>query len=298
MRALLPFLLACGPAPAVVGDPISDDAADTGPSVAVDSGDTGTVAVDSPCLLDEERLTCTHQTWSVRIAGEDRLVHWQVPSTPAPDAGYPAVILFQGTGVPADRSWEADPDAPLGLFHQVRTTRALLDAGFAVITPNAHGSGLLYWDTNQPPWSTSWSSAPDHQLMLALRDAVTDGTFGDLDPQRMAAGGFSSGGYMTSRMAVSYPGTFQALFIVSASYATCAGALCVVPSLPADHPPTLFLHGESDLIVPVSTARAYHDRLAEQGTPVSAVLDADAGHVWLPEAPDAVTAWLESWLLP
>jgi len=117
-----------------------------------------------------------------------------------------------------------------------------------------------------------------------------DGMFGYLDYKRKFATGISSGGYMTSRMAVSYAGSFifsflffkkkknshfnslllnillgefLSLAVAAGSYATCAGPLCVVPNLPLNHPPTLFLHGGLDPIVPQFTMETYADKLTE-----------------------------------
>src|SRR5947208_14122972 len=101
-------------------------------------------------------------------------------------------------------------------------------------------------------------------------------TFGPLDASRRYAMGISSGGCMTSRMAVSYDGAFRAFAIASASYATC-GATCTVPALPPDHPPTLFLHGGMDNIVPVSAMTPYRDELRADGRVVDAIIDANAG---------------------
>jgi len=79
-----------------------------------------------------------------------------------------------------------------------------------------------------PPSSILWAGCSDDVLVHALLDAMTAGTFGPLDASRRYEMGFSSGGFMTSRMAVSYPGIFRALAVASASYATC-GASCSVP---------------------------------------------------------------------
>jgi predicted esterase len=131
--------------------------------------------------------------------------------------------------------------------------------------------------------------------MRALLGAMAGGDLGPLDMDRLYAGGISSGGYMTSRMAVSYPGTFRALAIQSASYATCAGSLCVIPALPADHPPTMFLHGEADPVVPIATMLPYAAALEDQATPVERVIDATAGHEWLEAAPVEVPAFFAAW---
>ncbi len=171
--------------------------------------------------------------------------------------------------------------------HLVRT---LLEQGFAVLAPGTR-LDATWWDTNVLPWSVSWERSRDHRLMEAVLDALDAGTLGPLDPDALYATGISSGGYMTSRMAVSYPGRFQALAIQSAGYATCSGVVCRVPDLPDGHPPTLFLHGERDEIVPVGTLDGYVDGLEALGVAVELELDADAHHGWLEAAPDAVASF-------
>ena len=98
---------------------------------------------------------------------------------------------------------------------------------------------------------------------------------------------------MTSRMAVSYPGKFRALAVASASYATCSTA-CTIPALPSNHPPTLFLHGQLDPIVPIATMLDYRDRLNAMGTEVRTVIDPTGGHAWLPSGPQEVSSWFAS----
>jgi len=104
--------------------------------------------------------------------------------------------------------------------------------------------------------------------------------------------GISSGGYMTSRMAVSYQGEFLALGVCAGSYATCAGPLCIVPNnLPSDHPPTLFLHGLLDITVPLFTMEAYEEKLRDQGTLTRKVIDPFASHAWVNGSAIEVLNW-------
>lgn len=278
----------------------------------VDTPEVDTVAGDPPgedgpvaeaqggprCASDPQRLACAHHTATLRTGAlgvTPREVHWQTPTGEPPAAGWPVALLFQGSLYSAETFWEGTPDGPFGLWSQVHTTAALLDAGYAVVTPEAHADGGGWWDTNVLPWSLAWEGAPDDHFVRDLLDALAAGDFGPLDADRLYAAGVSSGGYMTSRMAVSYPGRFRALAVCAASYATCGGPLCVVPALPADHPPTRFLHGALDPVVPIATMWAYHDALEDQGTPVDAVVDQDTGHAWIPAAPEAVVGWFEAW---
>ncbi|MEZ4316989.1 MAG: prolyl oligopeptidase family serine peptidase [Myxococcota bacterium] len=245
------------------------------------------------CTEDGDRRWCAYET-EVMHPGvlATRKVHFQTPVGTPPPEGWPVALLFQGSFNPASKFWEGTRNGPWGVWWQVGTVEALLDAGFAVVTPDAQGGGNTYWNSNVVPWNVSWSGSPDDKLMGALFEAMDDGTFGPLDPDRRVAAGISSGGYMTSRMALSYPGEFRALAVVSASWATCAGSLCTVPDeLPSDHPPTLFLHGEKDDVVPLASMEKYADALEAGGHEVRVVTDAEVGHAWIPAAPEEVVEW-------
>jgi poly(3-hydroxybutyrate) depolymerase len=223
-----------------------------------------------------------------------RTMVWQVPLGMPPAAGWPVVILFQGSFFAPAKMFIGHASDGFGRYHMARTVKALLDAGYAVLAPAAHGDGSTYWDTNVPPWSFAWESSPDHAFMLSIFDQIAAATFGPLDESRMYAAGISSGGYMTSRMAVSYPGKFKALAVHSASYATCSSAICNVPKpLPSDHPPTLFLHGEADAAAPISAMKLYDARLVAEGKETRVVIDPKAGHEWIAVGAEEVLAWFD-----
>ena len=168
------------------------------------------------------------------------------------------------------------------------------------IQPAAHyQTGIGYfWDTN-----VGWAGSEDQQLIPALIAAIESGAFGPVDAARMYATGISSGGYIASRIAnefSSIPGQldpdrpFRAVAIESASFESCVGAACVIPTpLPATHPPTLFLHGLLDPIVPIGTAQLYDGDLRAQAIPERFVTDAFASHQWIAAAPGEVLAWFQ-----
>lgn len=245
------------------------------------------------------RVECPKLTLTLTPAGTftPRHVHYALPNTAPPPEGHPVAFMFQGSFFTSDLSFVGEQGQPIGLYYQAKTLAALLDSGYAVIAPEAKAGGTTFWDTNIPPFTVSWELSTDHLLMLAIFDAIDDGSFGPLDGSRLFATGISSGGYMTSRMAVSYPGRFRALAIHSGSYATCGGSLCLLPqTLPAAHPPTLFLHGSLDAVVPQSTMEPYEQRLAsEVGSATRKVIDPGAGHEWIASAPQEVVSWFETY---
>ncbi len=237
-------------------------------------------------------VRCAYESSTIWTKAWPRRVLHQVPLGAPPDEGWPTVLLFQGLSAPAETFWVAPETEAWGWTHQALVTAGLLEAGFAVITPVARGLGLGCWDTNLWPLSQSWERAPDHHLMLELFGAIDAGELGPLDPDRLYAAGISSGGYMSSRVAVAYPGRFQAVAVHSGGYATCAGSLCALPEeLPQDHPPTLFLHGGQDHVVPIDTMRPYALALEERGVEVQVIEDGELGHAWLDEAPGALLSW-------
>jgi poly(3-hydroxybutyrate) depolymerase len=245
--------------------------------------------VTSRCQVSASDVACEHQLTTIKDSGSDRNVAYEVPIGDPPAGGWPAAIYYQGSFVAGSTAFTAQVSAPFGEANLALTIKALLDQGFAVIAPDASGGG--FWETNIPPYSISWSGSPDDVFITNLLGAVASGTFGPLDPTHLYAMGISSGGFMTSRMAVSYPGKFRALADHSGSYATCS-IVCAVPTpLPADHPPTLFLHGDLDAIVPLSSIQPYLDDLQQEGHQVQYVSDHDGGHEWLPEGATAIPAW-------
>lgn len=253
-------------------------------------GTGGDSVVDaSRCATSANALTCTRE--QTQIGG--RTVTYQVPLGAPPATGWPAVLYFQGSFIPGANAFSATVTSEFGQYELTATVKALLDRGYAVIAPNAQSDGNSYWQTNIPPYATSWAGCADDVFVKALLAAMDAGTLGAIDTTKLHAMGISSGGFMTSRMAVSYPGTFRSLAISAASYATC-GPTCSVPALPADHPPTLFLHGDSDSTVPISTMYPYRDRLVTDGKIVDAVIGVNQGHEWLPEGKTAITAWFDA----
>jgi poly(3-hydroxybutyrate) depolymerase len=260
-------------------------AACSGAPLPADPPDPATVR----CTDDGTAVKCLRQAFAL----PGRWVQWQVPQGDAPPAGWPAVLIFHGSFQGTGPIWESRMGDEWGAYWFARTTKALLERGYAVLTPESIHRGNWYWNTNVVGFADNWSIAPDADMMAHLLDAISSGSFGPLDSQRLYATGLSSGGYMTSRMAISYAGKFRALAVHSASYAKCA-VQCSVPQLPSDHPPTLLLHGEQDQIVPIATMRVYEQQLRTQGLTVDTEVSSEAGHEWLEAAVARVPAWFDA----
>jgi pimeloyl-ACP methyl ester carboxylesterase len=217
-----------------------------------------------------------------------RDVLWQLPTGTPPRQGWPVVLLSQGSWFPIEFS--RPRELPFGGFNEVRLIQNLLDNGFAVIAPRA--TLQIGWITNIP--HRDYVRTADYKVLSEVLRLIRAGGFGKLNAAKMYATGISSGGYNTSRVAITFPRTFRAIAIQSGSYATCLGPLCRMPkSLPQDHPPTLMLHGERDLTVPLVTAKKFLTLLEREGIPNELITDPKAGHAWIDAAPSAVVNWFK-----
>ncbi|QDK39412.1 prolyl oligopeptidase family serine peptidase [Bdellovibrio sp. NC01] len=232
-----------------------------------------------------KHIACPFQEKEIKGALLTRDVKYSLPEGPMPQDGWPTVVIFQGSFFSVE--FERSQGMPFGGFNEIRLIQSLLDHGFAVVAPNAISN--LAWETNLI--GVTWEGSEDDVFLHALFNSMSAGEFGPLNMNKLFATGISSGGYNTSRMAVSFPGMFKALAIESGSYASCGGPLCDIPELPVDHPPTMFLHGDNDYIVPISTMKKYYEKLKDNGVKTAVVIDPHAGHEWLDKAPEAVTKW-------
>lgn len=243
-----------------------------------------------PSLLLMGKISCSYQSrWIDSGLVGQRKVIYQLPLGVPPAQGWPVVLVYQGSFFPLN-DFIYYSVMPFGGYHEGQLIKRLLDNGFAVVAPSAPAD--LFWQTNLPGLAQHYTQSTDYHFLGNVFAAIAAGEFGPLDSQRKYATGISSGGYNSSRMAVSFAGEFRALAIQSASYATCSGPLCTVPQvLPADHPPTLFLHGFVDMTVPWWSMNLYYQRLQEQGISSTRHTDWLAGHEWLEQAPELILDW-------
>lgn len=232
----------------------------------------------------EELLKVECPFFSTEIGGREVL--WSSNVDHDPHQKKAVVILSQGSWFPVEFSRHRF--LPFGGFFEVQLIQNLLDAGFVVIAPRAIGK--IAWTTNIT--LKDYKKSSDYHFFKILFERIEENYFAQVDMTRIFATGVSSGGYNSSRLVSAFPGKIRAMAIQSASYRDCLGPLCRIPSsMSEDHPPTLFLHGEKDLAVPISTAKAYYEQLLDAGVETDFFSDPNAGHGWLEESADLITDW-------
>jgi len=236
------------------------------------------------CTQNANGWSCTHQKrYNYYWCGGyyiPRAVRWQVPEGTPPAGGWPVAFYYAGTQ-PSDfnHAFDRDYGEAFGLEYEPQIIRELLDdpyltgKKYAVIVadPPATSGSWQYWHTNVVyPYSASC----DYQFFPDFFGEIKSGSYGTASQYNMNkryAYGISSGGFNSSRMAVTFnsgtgnANTWKALGIVAASYATCSYSCGSIPTLPANHPPTKFWHGQNDAIVPITTMYAYFNKLIQGG---------------------------------
>lgn len=238
-----------------------------------------------------------------------RAVRWQVPEGTPPAGGWPVAFYYAGTQ-PTDtnHAFDRDMGEAFGVGYEPRIIHELLDnpAGtgrkYAVIVadPPASGGWVQAWHTNLVyPYSASC----DASFFPDFWGEIKAGAYGPASQYNMNqryAYGISSGGFNTSRMAVTYNSgsnnnVWKALAIVSASYATCSYS-CSIPALPANHPPTKLYGGVNDPLVPIQTTRDYFDKLVQGGF-TAQKLEHGGGHEFTADDLGAtgIKAWFDNY---
>ena len=246
-------------------------------------------------------ISCDHSEMTIN----DRWVGYQVPIGTAPKEGWPFVILFHGWGLMnSEWCWYAQKKWNYGLYYKSETIKNLLDNGFGVITPDS-SSKLTYWDTNEKEYANSdikkWDSSADHLIVDQLLSYCSKGSFGSCNVKDVHAIGFSSGGYMTSRVAINYGiSKFQSVSLMAGSFYYCYGSDCsddIANSVPSsvwdNHPPTLFLHGTKDSLVPADTSKLYYKYIKGKGIETKRLTTNGKDHQWTANAPSEILSWVQ-----
>ena len=128
-------------------------------------------AGSSRCTVTSVGASCTYRTTTLYTGSSGttaRDVHYQLPSGAAPADGWPVVVIYQGSFMPAERTFSASVWDYYGAYQLTRLVDELLGRGYAVVAPEAAYGGALYWQTNIPPFSTSWWTATDAYLVQDL----------------------------------------------------------------------------------------------------------------------------------
>jgi predicted esterase len=125
-----------------------------------------------------------------------------------------------------------------------------------------------------------------------------------IDPKAIFCIGFSSGAFMSSRLARALPQHFTAVALHSGGDANSISLSWRGPELncssplifSSDHPPTLVIHGGRDGFVPVACGIHYYAELRRQGISTQLLLNPEGGHIWQSQFNTAILAWFSQFV--
>lgn len=212
----------------------------------------------------------------------------------------PVMIYFHGTNSPVELSRPLNAD--YGLAYENSYIQSLTDAGYIVIAPTANrivpfyiGFPVVAWEANISPYSNHFERGRDYQLAHYLLKNLEDFSDVPVDRNNIFLSGFSSGGYMSSRLAqdARIASQIRGIVVHSASYGECLASQCYVPAnLPAHHPPTLLVANKDDSIVPFYTVEMYQARLRDNNITQHSVFSNEGDHAWTQNHGAQVVDWL------
>src|SRR6056297_625334 len=229
-----------------------------------------------------------------------RLILYEKPHSPPPELGYPVLFLLHGASqYPFSwffpfNSWS---------IQQSRFSEKAIDAGFFIVAPSS-GRPIN-------PGPHAWSSfiddvneSEDLKLFNTLFNWLENDVYFPIDLDHVFCAGFSSGGFMTSRLAKEFPDRFSGVLVHSGTDAdsitfTSSGPEfdCNSPlNYSKDHPPTLVVHGEKDRLVPYECGLHFFEELQRHNITSSLLTDTDKGHIWLSLQSEDMLQWFESLL--
>jgi len=177
--------------------------------------------------------------------------------------------------------------------------RDAIDKGYLVVAPDSirpYIIGPRAWDS----FTKDVSENKDLQFILDIIDWLNNSNL-PVDVNNVFGAGFSSGGFMCSRIGYCLGSNFNALAVHSGVNAESVKITLLGPvfdcesdlNLPSNHPPTVIIHGEKDPIVPMNCAIHFYNELLRHEIPAEILIDSDGEHIWLSDFNDEILDWFD-----
>lgn len=229
------------------------------------------------------------------IVMNQRLILYQQPLSSKPNEGYPVLFLLHGASQ-YPFAWFI----PINLwnYHQSVFREKVLESGFFVIAPSS-GRPMKLGPHAWSSFISEIADSKDLQLFSSLFQWMQNQS-DLLNLNQVYCAGFSSGGFMTSRLAKVFPEQFAGIVVHSGTDADSITFSnqgpefdCESPlQFPINHPPTLIVHGEKDRIVPFNCGLHLYQELQRNNINCTLITDEQKGHVWISSFSDEIIQWL------
>ena len=228
---------------------------------------------------------------------DKRFVLYNQPDTPPPENGYKTIFLFHGAGQHAF-AWF------LGFYMwsdaQTSFTKAALENNFFVVgleSKRPISFGPRGWDAFEKETTKNDDISYVKNVISWLENSSLP-----VNTNKIYAAGFSSGAFMCSRLAQSIGYRFKGVILNSGCNADSIELTNRGPvfnfstgfNISTFHPPTLLVHGEKDMLVPIKGAESYYQDLTENNINVISLYDKSKGHIWLENYNEQILNWIKN----
>jgi poly(3-hydroxybutyrate) depolymerase len=227
---------------------------------------------------------------------DNRIFFWKQPNSSTPELGYPVLFLFHGAAQHAF-AWFAG----LNQWSKYQTifTEKALEQGYFIIAPESLRPvwpGPRAWDI--------FNNGSDSQDIIFIENIIEWLEKGDLpvDTNRLYCAGFSSGAFMCSHIGHYSRNRFSAIAVHSGANSDSVSLTNRGPyfnlnnsyNFSSFYPPTIIIHGETDVFVPVQCAKNFYSDLQKDDIPSSLLINPDEGHIWLSQYDPAILDWFKT----
>jgi len=222
---------------------------------------------------------------------------WQYPTQSPSPSGYPVLFILHGAAQ-YPFSWF------IGLHpwgrEQLSFAYTALDHGYLIIAPASSrpiSPGPRAWNV----FEDNINQSEDVEFIIDIIEwFVNEGISINLD--KVYCAGFSSGAFMTSRLAHDVPEIFSAVAVHSGANAdsielTNRGPIfdCTSPQIISPHhPPTIIIHGQEDSLVPYDCGIRFYYDLQHHNISSSILLDEEKGHIWISSFNYDILQWFSN----
>ena len=233
---------------------------------------------------------------------QSRRFLWQKPPELPPVGGYPVLFILHGSSCFAESWFWAGRGLYKGAFiwgrQQTKFVEKALERGYFVIASDS--SYLSFLSTKVKAWDAStitFNESIDLPFIQGILDWLVDHPPTPVNISRLYCAGFSSGGFMTSRIAHLFGSRFKAVAIHSATNANVVNWRTDFTSpqnFSHDHPPTLVIQGGKDGMMPAKAAIHFYEELQKNGISSKLLYKPNGHHIWYSEFNNQILDWFDS----
>lgn len=215
---------------------------------------------------------------------------WESPDPPPPDDGYPVLLVLHGATQYAE-TWFLSGIGGLksSLIWGKRQTdfvKKALEEGFFIVAPDSKRPvkiGPKAWDY----FSNNSNESIDLPFFQDIFNWLANSSL-PVNPNRIYCIGFSSGGFMTSRIAHHFGAKCCAVAIHSGGNADLYDSHFFYHSLKnnininisKNHPPTLIIHGGKDRLLSIDFGINYYNELQKAEIKSHYLINPYGHHIW------------------